>query len=208
MTWAVKQHETAQKRTVGIYLGALGFGYNTELARAEKARGAQMLGRPDQAGIQRRGAGRQSEFVGHRLYFRRHAGADHGRGRGVQISQGAAENINQYTKSGAAPAQAAARGETLIGIAFQHDIVTPTITSNAPIKNVSPCEGTGFEIGSMSIIKGAPNLDNAKKWYDWALTPEAQKLARASQFLSEPVQQGGAGSRTGAQDGRHQAHRL
>ena len=54
---------------------------------------------------------------------------------------------------------------------------TPTITSNAPIKNVSPCEGTGFEIGSMSIIKGAPNLENAKKWYDWALTPDAQKLA-------------------------------
>ena len=40
----------------------------------------------------------------------------------------------------------------------------------APVKIVSPCEGTGYEIGSMSIIKGARNLDNAKKWYDWALT--------------------------------------
>jgi iron(III) transport system substrate-binding protein len=96
------------------------------------------------------------------------------------------ENINQYTKSGAAPAQAAARGETLIGISFQHDIVTPTITSNAPIKNVSPCEGTGFEIGSMSIIKGAPNLDNAKKWYDWALTPEAQKLGAQANSYQNP----------------------
>ena len=28
----------------------------------------------------------------------------------------------------------------------------------------------------MSIIKGAQNLENAKKWYDWALTPEAQAL--------------------------------
>ena len=42
---------------------------------------------------------------------------------------------------------------------------------------VSPCEGTGFEIGSMSLIKGGPNPENAKKWYDWALTPEVQKLA-------------------------------
>jgi iron(III) transport system substrate-binding protein len=28
----------------------------------------------------------------------------------------------------------------------------------------------------MSIIKGAKNLENAKKWYDWALSPEAQAI--------------------------------
>jgi hypothetical protein len=28
----------------------------------------------------------------------------------------------------------------------------------------------------MSIIKGAKNMENAKKWYDWALTPEAQSI--------------------------------
>ena len=28
----------------------------------------------------------------------------------------------------------------------------------------------------MSIIKGAKNMENAKKWYDWALTPEAQAI--------------------------------
>ena len=33
------------------------------------------------------------------------------------------KNINQYTKSGAAPAKAASLGETLIGITFQHDAV-------------------------------------------------------------------------------------
>ena len=51
------------------------------------------------------------------------------------------------------------------------------------MKAVAPCEGTGYEIGSMSIVKGARNLDNAKKFYDWALTPKAQALAaRAKQF--------------------------
>jgi iron(III) transport system substrate-binding protein len=72
-------------------------------------------------------------------------------------------SINQYTRSGAAPIQAAARGETLVGIVFQHDIITPIVTTGAPLAVVSPCEGTGFEIGSMSIIKGAPNMENAKK---------------------------------------------
>ena len=70
-------------------------------------------------------------------------------------------NINQYTKSGAAPAKATSLGETLIGITFQHDMVT-FIVDGAPIKVVAPCEGTGYEIGSMSIIKGARNLHNAR----------------------------------------------
>ena len=85
------------------------------------------------------------------------------------------KNINQYTKSGAAPARAAATGESLVGITFQHDAVVQAV-GGAPVKIVSPCEGTGYEIGSMSIIKGAKNLENAKKWYDWALTPEAQAI--------------------------------
>jgi len=51
------------------------------------------------------------------------------------------------------------------------------------VKGVAPCEGTGYEIGSMSIVKGARNLDNAKKFYDWALTPKAQALAaQAKQY--------------------------
>ena len=85
------------------------------------------------------------------------------------------KNVNQYTKSGAAPARAAATGESLVGITFMHDAVMQVV-NGAPVKVVSPCEGTGYEIGSMSIIKGAKNMENAKKWYDWALTPEAQAI--------------------------------
>jgi iron(III) transport system substrate-binding protein len=28
----------------------------------------------------------------------------------------------------------------------------------------------------MSIIKGAKNMENAKKWYDWALSVDAQNI--------------------------------
>jgi iron(III) transport system substrate-binding protein len=90
-----------------------------------------------------------------------------------------AGQVSQYTKSGAAPARAAATGESLIGITFQHDAVVQAI-GGAPVKIVSPCEGTGYEIGSMSLIKGAKNLENAKKWYDWALSPEAQSVGAAA----------------------------
>ena len=50
------------------------------------------------------------------------------------------------------------------------------IVAGFPVKLVVPCEGTGYEVGSMSIVKGARNLENAKKFYDWALLPEAQKI--------------------------------
>ena len=90
------------------------------------------------------------------------------------------KNVNQYTKSGAAPARAAATGESLVGITFQHDAVVQAV-SGANVTIVSPCEGTGYEIGSMSIIKGAKNMENAKKWYDWALTAEAQAIAGSGQ---------------------------
>ena len=50
----------------------------------------------------------------------------------------------------------------------------------------------GYEIGSMSIIKGARNLANAKKFYDWALTPEAQQLGAAGQAVPDAVEQGDA----------------
>jgi iron(III) transport system substrate-binding protein len=94
-------------------------------------------------------------------------------------------NVNQYTKSGSAPIKAAALGETTIGITFLHDVVTQ-IVEGAPIKAVAPCEGTGYEIGSMSIIAGAPNLESAKKWYDWALTPAAQGLAIEAKAYQVP----------------------
>jgi iron(III) transport system substrate-binding protein len=57
---------------------------------------------------------------------------------------------------------------------------------NPDVKTVAPCEGTGYEIGSMSIVKGAKNLDNAKKFYDFALTPAAQELGAKNKQLQVP----------------------
>jgi iron(III) transport system substrate-binding protein len=45
-----------------------------------------------------------------------------------------------------------------------------------PVKPILPCEGVGYEVGSMAIIKGARNLENAKKFFDWALTQEGQQI--------------------------------
>ncbi|QIQ21124.1 ABC transporter substrate-binding protein [Zophobihabitans entericus] len=86
------------------------------------------------------------------------------------------KNISQYTKSGITPSRNAARGETAIGIGFLHDYSLEK-ENGAPLELIAPCEGTGYEIGGVSIIKGARNMDNAKLFVDWALSKEAQELS-------------------------------
>ena len=108
------------------------------------------------------------------------------------------ENVTQYTKSGSAPVKAAARGETGIGIVFMHDAVAMTV-QGFPVKTVAPCEGTGYEVGSMSIVKGARNLENAKTFYDWALSADVQSKRGRGGLIPDPVQQGRHGAAGGAE---------
>ncbi len=181
--WAVAQHKTAGGKTVGIYLGALGFGYNSDLLKEKGLAAPECwadLAKPEYEGevqiANPNSSGTAYTFLATLVQIM-------GEDKAFEFLKAMDANVNQYTKSGAAPSQAAARGETLVGITFQHDLLTPVVTSNAPLVTVSPCEGTGFEVGSMSIIKGGPNPENAKKWYDWALTADAQKLgAQANAF--------------------------
>lgn len=178
--WAKEQWERGQHRTVGIYSGALGFGYNTDIIKDElkcwsdltdpKYADEIQVADPNSSGTAYTMLATIIQLMGEDKAF--------------EYLKELNKNVNQYTKSGAAPSQATARGETGIGISFQHDLVTAAQTG--PVKVVSPCEGTGYEIGGMSIIKGAPNLENAQKWYDWALTVEAQKLGAEAKAYQLP----------------------
>ena len=94
-------------------------------------------------------------------------------------------NISQYTRSGTAPIKAVARGETTVSISFIHDAPGEKMQGFA-VETVTPAEGTGAEIGSMSIIKGSRNLDAAKKFYEWALTAKAQELGAANRQYQLP----------------------
>jgi len=174
--WAISQAESAGNRTIGIYSGALGYGYNTELLAAnnlpEPACWGDLL-KPEYKGHVQMANPNSSGTAYTTLASMVQIFGEEG---GFDFMKGLHANINQYTKSGSAPIKAAGRGETTIGIVFMHDAVKQAV-SGFPIKVVAPCEGTGYEIGSMSIISGARNMDEAKQFYDWALTAEAQNLA-------------------------------
>ncbi len=174
--WAISQAESAGNRTIGIYSGALGYGYNTDLLASNglpepacwkdllkpEYKGHVQMANPNSSGTAYTTLASMVQLFGEE--------------EGFEFMKGLHANINQYTKSGSAPIKAAGLGETTIGIVFLHDAVAQAV-AGFPIKVVAPCEGTGYEIGSMSIIEGARNLDEAKQFYDWALSAEAQNLA-------------------------------
>jgi len=174
--WAIRQAESAGDRTIGIYSGALGYGYNEDILKANNLpvpgcwkdllkpeyKGHVQMANPNSSGTAYTTLATMVQLFGE--------------DEGFEFMKALHKNINQYTKSGSAPIKAAARGENTIGIVFLHDAVQQAV-AGFPIKVVAPCEGTGYEIGSMSIIAGARNLENAKKFYDWALSAEAQSKA-------------------------------
>jgi iron(III) transport system substrate-binding protein len=83
-------------------------------------------------------------------------------------------NIAQYTESGSAPARMAAAGEYAIGIAFAHDIQVQQ-DNGLPVEIGFPSEGTPYEIGGISIIKGAKNEAAAQAWVDYVFSEAFQR---------------------------------
>lgn len=175
--WAIKQAEAAGNKTIGVYSGALGFGYNKDLLAKNNLpepkcwadltkpeyKGQIQMANPNSSGTAYTMLATMVQLMGE--------------DKGFEYLKELHKNINQYTKSGSAPIKAAGLGETTIGIVFMHDAVAQT-AAGFPIVTVAPCEGTGYEIGSMSLVKGARNAEAAKKFYDWALTAEMQSKAQ------------------------------
>ncbi|MGY0219414.1 ABC transporter substrate-binding protein [Endozoicomonadaceae bacterium StTr2] len=176
LDWASRQAQQADYKTVGIYAGALGFGYNEELLKKKNLpaprcwkdltnpiyKGEIQVANPNSSGTAYTALATVVQLFGEK--------------EGFEYLTDLHKNINQYTKSGSAPIKSAARGETTIGITFMHDMIKQ-VKKGFPIKVVAPCEGTGYEVGSMSIIKGARNLASAQKWAEFALRPDIQSLS-------------------------------
>ncbi len=189
--WAVGQAEQSNYRTVGIYAGALGFGYNTEILEQRgieppacwadltkpEFQGEVEIANPNSSGTSYTTLATMVQLMGEE--------------DGFQYLKDLHQNVAQYTKSGSAPIKDAARGEVAVGIVFLHDAVTQKV-EGFPIEPVAPCEGTGYEIGSMSLIKGGPNPEAAKLFYDFALRADVQELAAEAKAFQVPSNAGAA----------------
>jgi iron(III) transport system substrate-binding protein len=183
--WAQQQAAQSGYKTVGIYSGPLGFGYNPELLAKKKLavpkawadllkpeyKGEIQVANPASSGTAYTMIATLVQLMGEDKAF--------------DYMKGLHKNIQTYTRSGTGPIKAVARGETTISISFVHDGPGEKL-QGFPVETITPAEGTGAEIGSMSIIKGARNLDAAKKFYEWALTASAQEMGAAAKQFQVP----------------------
>ncbi|MEO5699274.1 MAG: ABC transporter substrate-binding protein [Casimicrobiaceae bacterium] len=173
--WARRVSEISGNRVAGVYGGILALGYNTEIMDKRKLpvprcwkdlldpvyRNEVMLGNPVSSGTAYLMLATLVQVFGEDEAFR-YLKALH-------------PNVSSYARSGIGPMTAVKQGETAIGSSVLHGVINE-IARGFPVKPVLPCEGVGYEVGSMAIVKGARNLDNARKFFDWALTVEAQKI--------------------------------
>jgi iron(III) transport system substrate-binding protein len=171
--WAVRLAELSKYRTAGTYLGALGVGYNTEVLKKKNIADARFKDEVQIADPNSSGTAYVMLATIVQLM---------GEDKGFAYLKALHRNVNQYTKSGIAPVKATASGETGVGIAFLHDMVTMRV-AGAPVRTVAPCEGTGYEIGAVSLIKGRKNTEAARRFFDWALSAEAQKIVGVDQNI-------------------------
>lgn len=175
-----------QNHTTGIYAGVLGYSVNTDLLKSYNLpmpkswndlikpiyKGHIQVASPQSSGTAYTVLATITQIWGEEVAF--------------AYLEKLHKNVGQYTKSGSAPGKAAARGETLIGIGFLHDHALQ-IAKGFPLKLIVPSEGTGFEIGGLSIIKNARNTKNAKLFVDWALSKAGQEVGGSVKAFQVPT---------------------
>ncbi len=88
-------------------------------------------------------------------------------------------NIAAYTHSGSKTCRQAGAGEYTIGLSFDFR-GSDVKKKGAPIDLIWPSEGLGWDVEATGIMKGTKNLDAAKKFADWSVTPAAAKLYSAN----------------------------
>ena len=187
--WARRISEISKYQVAGVYGGILSLGYNTELQDKKKLpvprcwkdlldpklRGEVMLGNPGTSGTAYLMLATLVQVMGEDEAF--------------AYMKALNANVASYARSGIGPMTAVKRGEIYVGSTVLHGVINE-IVAGFPVKPILPCEGVGYEVGSMAIIKGARNLDAAKKFADWALTVDAQKIGLEVKEYAIPTNKG------------------
>ncbi len=184
--WARREAEVSKYRVAGVYGGILAIGYNTEVFDKKKLtvpkcwkdllspsfKGEIMLSNPNASGTAYMMLASLVQVMGEDEAFK--------------YMKALNANVTQYARSGIGPMTAVKSGEVAMGSTVLHGVINE-ITRGFPVKAVLPCEGVGYEVGSVAVIKGARNLKNAKKFLDWSLTADAQKIGLAVQEYAIPT---------------------
>ncbi|MEP6783833.1 MAG: ABC transporter substrate-binding protein [Acidobacteriota bacterium] len=187
--WAQRVSTVSNDRVTGVYGGILALGYNTEIIAKKKLpapkcwkdlldpvyKNEVMLGNPNSSGTAYLMLASLVQIFGEDEAFK--------------YMKALNANVSSYARSGIGPMTAVKGGEIAIGSTVLHGVINE-IVQGYPVVPVLPCEGVGYEIGSMAIIKGARNPDHARQFVDWALTVDAQKIGLGVKEYAIPTNKG------------------
>ncbi|MFF6783460.1 extracellular solute-binding protein [Streptomyces sp. NPDC012510] len=185
------KYKDASGLWTGVYVGALGFCSNTELLEEKDLKAprswADLLDPKLKKDIGM--AHPSTSGTAYTTLWTQVQLANGDQDKALKYMRALHPNVLQYTKSGSAPAQMTARGEVAVGVIFSHDCIATQEAGFPGLKVTFPSEGTGYETGGVAVVKGTKNPESARKFVDWALTPEAQEVGpsvKAYQFPTHP----------------------
>ena len=184
--WSVRQYAMTQNMVGGFYTSAIGFGYNTdELKRKKLAeprcwadlikpqyKGEIEISHPATSGTAYTVLAGLIQLMGEEPAF--------------DYLKKLHRNVSNYTRSGQAQAPNVAKGEVGIGVSFLFGFEKWRLTKY-PVKTSAPCEGTSYEVGGIALVKGARNTLNAKRYYDWLMSPAGQSVGAKVDSFQVPA---------------------
>lgn len=160
----------------GIYLGLIGFASNPKvLARrgAAPPRSWQELLRPELEGevslAYAYTSGTSYTVIASLVQLM-------GEEQAMAYLEALDRQVHHYNRSGSACVTQVGLGEIGTCVAFSHDVLSKGVRKGYPVVLTFPAEGTGYEVGAIGLIRGAPKPEAARKFIDWALSGRAQAL--------------------------------
>jgi len=95
-------------------------------------------------------------------------------------------NVHEYTPDGTLLMQKLARREGVITMWDMPDVRLYKEQKNFPVGYFVPASGTPVVIDAIAIIRGAPNQEEAKRFYEFVTTPESLAYA-ANKYYRIPI---------------------
>ncbi|TMD59098.1 MAG: extracellular solute-binding protein [Chloroflexi bacterium] len=115
-------------------------------------------------------------------------------GKAMDYMKALHKNIADYIGTSPQAIALVSQGQYVGAPNWSHDILTEK--GKNPGVDLAVPSDTGFEVGAVSIVKGAKNLPLAKAFVDWVLTPDAGalnvKLSNRGSTLPEVAPAAGA----------------
>ncbi|MBL8312675.1 MAG: ABC transporter substrate-binding protein [Rubrivivax sp.] len=184
--WSVRQYAMSGNMVGGFYTSAIGFGFNTDLLKKKNLpapacwadlikpqyKGEIEISHPASSGTAYTILAGLVQMMGEEPAF--------------DYLKKLHRNTIAYTRSGNAQAPNVAKGEVAIGVSFMFTF-EGWRHKKYPVVTAAPCEGTGYEIGGIALIKGARNAEAARRYYDWLMSPQGQALGATVDSLQVPA---------------------